>query len=79
MKFEDRAVCRLGLAMCDQGHADRFALSLHIAAIRFKVRPHAKEDDMPPLTTPASALLFMMAFFILIAEVPVWFAKHGRH
>ena len=34
---------------------------------------------MPPLTTPGSAVLFMMIFFGVMAVVPMWFAKHGHH
>ncbi len=36
-----------------------------------KRRPTDKEDAMPPLTTPATAVLFMIAFFVVMMGVPL--------
>jgi len=33
---------------------------------------------MPPLTTPATAVLFMMAFFIVMMGVPLLILRAGR-
>jgi len=34
---------------------------------------------MPPLTTPATAILFMMAFFIVMMGVPLLILRAGHH
>ena len=34
---------------------------------------------MPPLTTPATAVLFMMAFFIVMMGVPLLILRAGHH
>jgi len=34
---------------------------------------------MPPLTTPASAILFMIAFFVVMMGVPLFLLRSARH
>ena len=38
-----------------------------------------KEDAMPPLTTPATAILFMVAFFVVIMGAPLLILRVARH
>ena len=40
-----------------------------------------EEGNMPPLSTPATAILFMVGFFIVIMGVPLLFVgrKHPMH
>ena len=37
-----------------------------------------KEDGMPPLTTPATAVVFMVMFFVVMMGVP-FFVLHRKH
>jgi predicted transporter len=38
-----------------------------------------KEIDMPPLTTPISAIPFMVMFFVLMMGIPLFVARHHHH
>ena len=34
---------------------------------------------MPPLTTPSLAILFMLAFFVVMIGIPFFLARHDHH
>jgi predicted transporter len=38
-----------------------------------------KEANMPPLTTPATAILFMILFFLAMMGIPLLFLRLMRH
>jgi hypothetical protein len=38
-----------------------------------------KEDVMPPLTTPTTAVVFMIGFFIVMMGIPLSFVRIGHH
>jgi len=33
---------------------------------------------MPPLTTPTTAILFMIGFFVVIMAIPLLFVRHDH-
>ena len=38
-----------------------------------------KEDGMPPLTTPATAVIFMITFFVVMMGVPFLVVRRKHH
>jgi len=38
-----------------------------------------KETNMPPLSTPISAIPFMVMFFVLMMGIPLFVARHHHH
>jgi hypothetical protein len=55
---------------------------IQITAFMARLADHVdviREDDMPPLTTPATAILFMVAFFVVMMGVPLLILRVAHH
>ena len=43
------------------------------------INAEVEEGNMPPLTTPGTAILLMIGLFTVMTAVPFFFAKYRHH